>query len=129
MHMEQHYRRVNRINAIIPIALAACLVVGCRGTLLASPSATSNAANTAQVSNPLAGDESGIAGVWQGSTLADCGAHSSIPSRCNAEQKVTITLLQGPNAKITGRYTCAYGKYGLLSSQRQRPSGGRDHQW
>jgi hypothetical protein len=38
MHMEQDYRLVNRINAIISIALAASLILGCRGTLLASPS-------------------------------------------------------------------------------------------
>jgi hypothetical protein len=43
------------------------------------------------------------------STLADCGVSSSFPSRCNAEQKVTITLMQGPNSKISGRYTCSYG--------------------
>lgn len=61
------------------------------------------------VSNPLARSESGIAGVWQGSTLADCGVNSSFTSRCNAEQKVTITLVQGPNSKITGRYFCSYG--------------------
>jgi hypothetical protein len=110
MHMEQNYRRVNRINAIIAITLAACLILGCRDTLLASPSATSKTTDTPEtVSSPLSGSESGVDGVWKGSTLADCGGLSSFPSRCNAEQKVTITLLPGPNSKITGRYTCAYG--------------------
>jgi hypothetical protein len=61
------------------------------------------------VSNQLASSESGVTGIWQGSTLADCGVTSSFPSRCNAEQKVTITLMQGPNSKISGRYTCSYG--------------------
>jgi hypothetical protein len=55
------------------------------------------------------GAEAGAAGVWQGTTLASCAAFAHLPSRCNAEQKVTITLLQGPDAKFTGRYTCAYG--------------------
>jgi hypothetical protein len=110
MHIEHNCRWVNRIKAIIPIALAASLILGCRAILLASPSATSKTTDTPEtVSNPLAGSESGFAGVWEGSTLADCGGLSPFPSRCNAEQKVTITLLQGPNSKITGRYTCAYG--------------------
>src|SRR5437660_6597372 len=108
--MDHNYRRVSRTNATIPMVLAAGFILGCRETLSPSPSATSKVADTPEsVSSPLAGSESGVAGVCEGSTLADCGAHSSFPSRCNAEQKVTITLLQGPNSKITGRYTCAYG--------------------
>ncbi|HJU12406.1 MAG TPA: hypothetical protein VJ728_16100 [Candidatus Binataceae bacterium] len=61
---------------------------------------------------PVAGNansESGVAGVWQGTTLASCAAFAHLPSRCNAEQKVTITLLENGNAKYGGRYTCAYG--------------------
>ena len=57
----------------------------------------------------MADTESDFAGVWQGTTLATCAAFAHIPSRCNAEQIVTITLLQGPDAKLSGRYTCAYG--------------------
>src|SRR5262249_7975991 len=53
--------------------------------------------------------DSGFAGVWQGTTLASCAAFAHLPSRSDAEQIVTITLLQGPNGKLTGRYTCAYG--------------------
>jgi hypothetical protein len=37
------------------------------------------------------------------------GVNSSFPSRCNAEQKVTITLVQGPDSTITRQYSYSYG--------------------
>jgi hypothetical protein len=61
----------------------------------------------AQAGNADPADDSGITGVWQGTTLASCP--QSIPNRCNAQQKVTITLLQGNDSKLTGKYTCSYG--------------------
>ena len=42
-------------------------------------------------------------------TLASCGALGPLPSRCDALQKVAITLLEDSDVKLTGRYTCAYG--------------------
>lgn len=58
---------------------------------------------------PSASAESPFAGLWQGTTLSSCAAFTYRPSRCNAEQKVTITLLQGADGRFSGRYTCAYG--------------------
>lgn len=49
-----------------------------------------------------------IVGVWQGTTLAGCTV-SLLPDRCNAQQKVSITLIEGENSKLTGSYKCAYG--------------------
>jgi hypothetical protein len=54
-------------------------------------------------------DASSVSGVWQGTTLATCAAFVSIPSRCNAEQKVTIRLTETPGGGFTGTYSCAYG--------------------
>jgi hypothetical protein len=106
----QAYRRLNSVAGLIPIMLVGYLILGCGEALPAWPAGKSITTGTAEGgSNALARSESGIAGVWQGSTLADCGVISSFPSRCNAEQKVTITLVQGPNSKITGRYSCSYG--------------------
>jgi hypothetical protein len=53
------------------------------------------------------GPESGLVGVWQGTTIAICPG--SIVSRCNAHQKVTMTLVQGAGSKLGGYYKCAYG--------------------
>ncbi len=51
---------------------------------------------------------SDIVGVWRGTTRAGCALNSP-PSRCNAVQKVSITVLKGSGTNVTGSYTCAYG--------------------
>ncbi len=47
----------------------------------------------------------GVVGVWQGTTLASCNTSSA--SRCNAQQDVTLTLIQGDKG-LGGFYRCAY---------------------
>jgi hypothetical protein len=94
-------------------ATLSALAVGCASsssdTYSSSP-AYSSTGNPSGAQAALSDNaESGFAGVWQGTTLASCAAFAYLPSRCNAEQKVTITLLQGANTSFTGRYTCAYG--------------------
>lgn len=49
-----------------------------------------------------------IFGVWQGTTLASCGV-SLLPGRCNAQQKVSLTVVEGEGSKVTGSYQCSYG--------------------
>jgi hypothetical protein len=94
-------------------AVLSALILGCASRTSDSYSnlPPDNSAPAAPGAEPAsnANAESGIAGVWQGTTLASCAEFAHLPSRCNAEQKVTITLLQGPNSKYSGRYTCAYG--------------------
>jgi hypothetical protein len=49
-----------------------------------------------------------VVGVWDGTTLASCSA--SLPqNRCNAQQKVSITILEGENGKLGGFYKCSFG--------------------
>ena len=48
-------------------------------------------------------------GVWEGTSLAACGFGMSVPTRCNAEQLITITLTAEDNGQIGGYYRCAYG--------------------
>ena len=49
-----------------------------------------------------------VVGVWDGTTLASCSA--SLPqNRCNAQQKVSITVLEGNDGKLGGFYKCSYG--------------------
>jgi hypothetical protein len=106
-------RTCHHFFALAPILMSAIVtaltlrcVAGCSGTSnVLNPSATAERGGQSG-----AGDaESNFAGVWQGTTLASCGAFGSRPGRCDALQKVTITLLEESDAKLTGRYTCAYG--------------------
>jgi len=67
-----------------------------------------NQGPAARESSPGLKDQADIAGLWQGTTLAYCAANMPFPDRCNAQQNVTITLLQGADLKLTGKYTCSY---------------------
>jgi hypothetical protein len=60
----------------------------------------------------------GVLGTWEGTTLARCPG--SAPGRCNAQQKISITLREDNNSTIAGSYTCAYGNQNCL---RQNDSG------
>jgi hypothetical protein len=93
------------IGAVIATALAGCAPGASEGAGSASaPPPAATAANDA----PLTQAQKGILGVWEGTTLASCGV-MTIRSRCNAEQNVSITLVQRENSKIGGSYTCSYG--------------------
>ena len=50
----------------------------------------------------------GVSGVWQGVSIANCEGDPSDPGRCNAEQKIILTMFQQGDA-ITGYYKCAFG--------------------
>jgi hypothetical protein len=101
----------SRIAGIMLSALMTALTFGCAsgGSDTYSNTPADRSAATAPGAQAASDAESGFAGVWQGTTLASCAAFAHLPSRCDAEQTVTITLLQSPDGKFTGRYTCAYG--------------------
>ena len=109
----RNYGHNDVIRSSLLIILVVGLISGCASdhdTYSTSSAAKSSAVGSPETAIvPAADSETMFAGVWQGSTLADCGVSSSFPSRCNAEQNVSIRLAQGPNSKITGRYTCSYG--------------------
>jgi hypothetical protein len=93
------------IGAVIATALAGCASGASESAGSASaPPPTATAANDA----PLTVAQKDILGVWEGTTLAYCGV-MTIRNRCNAEQVVSITLVQGENSRIRGFYTCSYG--------------------
>jgi hypothetical protein len=105
-------RPFSRIARITLSAVLTALTFGCAsgGSDTYSSTPADRSAVTAPGAQAESNDaDSGFAGVWQGTTLSSCAAFSHLPSRCDAEQVVTITLLEGPDAKFTGRYTCAYG--------------------
>jgi len=101
-------------NATVALfAAMSVLTVGCISSTSESysraPAEVSPANPSAEQPSSSGATESGFAGVWQGTTLSSCAAFAYRPTRCNAEQKVTITLLQSPDGKFSGQYTCAYG--------------------
>jgi hypothetical protein len=49
----------------------------------------------------------GVTGVWQGQTSANC-AMTPDRSRCGAVNYITLTLFQH-GSEVTGSYKCAYG--------------------
>ncbi len=113
---------------VITIALLCVTAGGCGSSTPESVSMSSiqqarenpaqAAAQTQQFSAPSAkltitavkADENKAVGVWTGTTVANCAM--SPRDRCNAEQKVTITLIQ--DSKLTGYYRCAYGTMNCL---------------
>ncbi|HKV54195.1 MAG TPA: hypothetical protein VJN94_06080 [Candidatus Binataceae bacterium] len=113
-------KRVDQLRSLA-VALAGLMLVavicGCSGSDVAESYSAQQASEakagdtaTQPVSNGenAAPGPSDIAGVWQGTTLALCGGFTPSPSRCNAQQRVTITLLD-EGGKLTGKYKCAYG--------------------
>jgi len=110
MQITQQWRAV---AAFALWATLSAMVFGCAypgsETYSSAPGETSSASAPAAPSASSGAAESDFAGVWQGTTLASCAEFRHLPGRCDAEQKVTITLLQGANGKFSGRYTCAYG--------------------
>jgi len=117
--VQVQFRRLSR-NVYL-LAMAALLIVGMAacgtGTTgggaysdggLAStvPAENPNASPNAQTAIGPASKERGM-GVWDGTTRANCS--TSLPSRCNAQQEVSMTLLEGKNSKLTGYYKCSYG--------------------
>lgn len=109
-------RTSQRCHSIAVVLLCAAMSVLTFACVSSSSETYSTAPAQASSANPpvaqaasSGGAESGFAGVWQGTSLSSCAAFSYRPSRCNAEQKVTITLLQSPDGRFSGQYTCAYG--------------------
>jgi len=51
----------------------------------------------------------GVTGVWEGTSISDCGFISTDDTqRCAAMQNITLTMFQQGD-RVTGRYRCAYG--------------------
>ncbi len=92
-----HRRRLHPLHVIILVA-----TFGLGALLDCGPSLAQEGAGAA------AAPGSKISGVWNGTTLAGCNV-SAPPGRCNAQQKVSITVLEGEGSKVTGSYQCSYG--------------------
>ncbi|HVA40907.1 MAG TPA: hypothetical protein VNF49_09595 [Candidatus Binataceae bacterium] len=105
---------VKPIAALLIGALLAACVQGCASTKAANELTFSTAPGSAAAAAPSetparSGKRgAGAVGVWEGTTLVtNCPV--SLPSRCNAQQRVSLTVLEGDNSKLAGYYKCAYG--------------------
>jgi hypothetical protein len=99
------------IAGVILSTILSALLLGCAsrtGDDSPSPLAKGLAGTDAQAASKSSA-ESSFSGVWEGTTRASCASLLYRPGRCNALQNVTITVLEGPNGKYSGSYTCAYG--------------------
>ncbi len=67
-------------------------------------------ANAQESANPAASPNVNgkIVGVWEGTTLASCSA--MLPAdRCNAQQRVKLTVIEDDKGKLGGFYKCSFG--------------------
>jgi hypothetical protein len=96
------FRLPAKLVLILTFAVAGCSASPPYPREYSAPAAAAGSDNAgAKTDNP-------ILGVWDGTTLASCGMQS-LPNRCNAQQLVKITLVEGPDSKVGGYYQCAYG--------------------
>ncbi len=106
-----------RATAVILIALATIALTGCATSPNQVTYPTAPLAGTVSIpgndqgSQTAANKANGVVGVWDGLTLASCD--TSPPSRCNAQEKVTLTFIEGASG-ITGYYRCAYSTMDCL---------------
>jgi hypothetical protein len=97
-------------QAIIYWRVGAFAILMTALALVAAGVANAQSSENGDAPSAAAGAKPGqkIVGVWDGTTLAACGGLLP-PDRCNAQQKVSITLVEGENSKLTGFYKCSYG--------------------
>ena len=90
-------------------ALVLMLILGVSGCVAKTEAPASLAPSAASDPTPAtAASDSSVAGVWEGTSISNCESDPSDPGRCNAQQKITLTMFQQGDA-ITGFYKCAYG--------------------
>ena len=98
------------VGAVALLVLACAGLGGCASGragevgYVAPPTAIPENANAS--ANPGASKVGAVVGKWEGVTLANCS--TSEANRCNAEQKISLTMIEGDNG-LTGYYRCAYG--------------------
>jgi hypothetical protein len=88
--------------------LASSLVVALCACAANSPRSEAATSQAPRTDDPPSQAGEGVSGVWQGVSVANCEGDPSDPGRCNAEQKIILTMFQQGNA-ITGYYKCAFG--------------------
>ena len=94
--------------AFATIVASGCSTGGNESPSIASAPGTGGSAAPEQVTPNKVGS---TVGVWEGLSLANCSI--SAANRCNAQEKITLTLIQG-DSRIGGFYKCAYSTMDCL---------------
>jgi hypothetical protein len=120
---DRNWSQQNYLKAMgaILIAIAGLAIAGCAAGGAGDAGYSSPAGATAPAATSAAPSASGVkaggeVGVWEGLSLASCGTFSA-PNRCNAQEKITLTLLQGEKG-LTGYYQCAYATMDCLGQNQ-----------
>ena len=103
--------RMAIVMVLVGMTATACATGGAGEGATSSGVNGTVSANGAPPMQVQPGKVGSTVGVWEGLTLADCPL--SAPNRCNAENKVSITLLQGDSG-LRGFYTCGYATMDCL---------------
>jgi hypothetical protein len=113
LQMRMAILRMAILIVLVGLTAAGCATGGGAGEASSSSSGLNGtvSANGAPPMQVQPGQPGSTVGVWEGLTLADCPL--SAPNRCNAENKVSITLLQGDSG-LRGFYTCGYATMDCL---------------
>jgi len=103
-----------RVASAILIAMASLTIAGCSANgenQVVYPNAPPPppASDSPQAAG---GNANGVVGVWEGLSLANCS--TSAPNRCNAQEKITLTLVEGTSGGLAGYYRCSYGTMDCL---------------
>ncbi len=98
------------------LSLSQCLLATMLGGCLVTPgnhvypkSFSDSSVSTSTPGAAKSTGQTGVTGMWEGVSNADCLAETVIdPSRCNAEQNISFTMVQ-QGLSVSGYYHCAYG--------------------
>ena len=97
-----------------PAVAALALLTGCAASEQ-QQSTPSNAQPVAQAAPAIApaaesaaAQQSGLTGLWEGTSTSNCMPFQPDIGRCNAVVKITLNIFQ-QGSTLTGRYTCTIG--------------------
>jgi hypothetical protein len=101
-----------RAISAISIALAVVTMAGCATSgagevgYVAPPKVSAPTAPSSSL-QPPASKVGAVVGVWEGESRANCS--TSEANRCNAQQKIRLTMVEGEAGLVGGYYRCGYG--------------------
>src|ERR1700731_2768959 len=73
-----------------------------------TPSNAQPVAQAAPAAESAAAQQSGLTGLWEGTSTSNCMPFQPDIGRCNAVVKITLDIFQ-QGSKLTGRYGCTIG--------------------
>jgi hypothetical protein len=93
-----------------PVLAALALLAGCAAgePQQSTPPNAQPVAQAAPTAESTAAQQSGLTGLWEGTSTSSCMPFQPDIGRCNAVVKITLNIFQ-QGSTLTGRYTCTIG--------------------